>query len=197
MLLRNLLPTKKNTAVSVNGHIYFIGPELGIVDKETGKPVDVPQEDAAKLLKNERAWRQWDGKAPDTTKPTKPARAKGGIQLVDGSGNVIPKEDATKPVMDAVTKAKDADNTVAMQEAQEKFEASKQADEESEDEDEGEVEDEGGDPPIPEEGGEWADPEPHYSMEWLMACADAYEVSYRKNISAAKLCEKIKDAMYE
>jgi len=196
-----LLPHKKNTRVMVNGTMYFIGSDLGIVDEQTGKPADVAKEDAAKLLQNERAWREWDGKAPKADKPAKPARAKG-MQLVDGAGNTIPKpEDSTVPVMDAETQAKDADNAAAMQEAQEEFEASKQADEEeleeeSEEESEEETEDDS-DPPIPGEGEEWPDPEPHYSMEWLMACADAYEVKYRKNISAAKLCEKIKDSMYE
>lgn len=53
------------------------------------------------------------------------------------------------------------------------------------------------DPPIPDDdGGEWADPSPEYSMEWLKACAEAYEVSYRGK-DKGKLCEKIKAAMYE
>jgi len=196
MLLRNLLPTKKNTRVLVNGTAYFIGEDLGIVDEETKKPRDVPQEDAARLLKNERAWREWDGKAPEKAAPAPKATKPKGMQLLDAGGNAIPKpEDATKPVMDVETKAKDADNAAAMQEAQESFETSKQADESTEESDEGEELDE--DPPIPNEGEEWADPEPHYSREWLEACAEAYEVKYRKNISNEKLCEKIKDSMYE
>lgn len=58
-------------------------------------------------------------------------------------------------------------------------------------------EDASGDPPIPEgDDGEWADPLPEYSMDWLRACADAYDVKYAKNIGAEKLVEKIKKEMY-
>lgn len=190
MLLKNLLPTKKNTRVSVNGTTYFIGMDLGIVDEKTSKPVDVPEKDAAKLLSNERAWRQWDGKAPDPqAKATRPKSA--GIQLLDASGDVVKlREDPTVPVMDAEAKAKDADNVAAVESAQAEFEANKQADEPTEEPDPT-------DPPIPGDGEEWADPDPNYSREWLEACAEAYEVKFRKNISNEKLAEKIKDTMYE
>jgi hypothetical protein len=52
------------------------------------------------------------------------------------------------------------------------------------------------DPPIPEEGEEWADPSPDFSLEWLRACAEAYEVAY-KGKDKKKLAEKIRAAMYE
>jgi hypothetical protein len=52
------------------------------------------------------------------------------------------------------------------------------------------------DPPIPADGEDWADPDPGYSIEWLKACADAYEVSYGKTIKPKTLADRIKKAMY-
>jgi hypothetical protein len=34
-------------------------------------------------------------------------------------------------------------------------------------------------------------------MDYLKACADAYQVKYPANIGAAKLTERIREAMYE
>lgn len=52
------------------------------------------------------------------------------------------------------------------------------------------------DPEIPGEDGEWSDPSTEYSMDWLRACAEAYEVKFPANIGAEKLVAKIKTAMY-
>ena len=52
------------------------------------------------------------------------------------------------------------------------------------------------DPPIPATlAEEWADPDVSYSLEWLQACAQAYNIKYRGKDKAA-LVEKIKTAMY-
>lgn len=53
-----------------------------------------------------------------------------------------------------------------------------------------------GDPPIPTEGREWADPKPTYSLQWLRACARAYEIKFGPRSSAETLCERITAAMY-
>ncbi len=47
-----------------------------------------------------------------------------------------------------------------------------------------------------EDTDEWAHPSPKFSIEWLKACADAYEVPYPGNIGPDTLCEKILKAMY-
>lgn len=175
MQLQNLLPHKKNTTVCVNGHVYAIAQDL-IIRDPAGNAVDVPQEDAAKLLANAEAWR-----AVGATPAVKATReeAKAGLKLVLADGTqVAPEgraEDATKPAMEvsAVVAAQDA------------FEAKKK----------GELP-EPKDPPIPKAGEEWADPLPSYSLEWLQACAKAYKVKYKGKDKAA-LVEKIKDAMYE
>lgn len=175
MQLQNLLPHKRNTTVCVNGHVYRIAQDL-IVRDEDGNAVDVPQEDASKLLGNAEAWR-----AVGATPAPKLAReeAKAGFQVVLSDGTVVAPErhteDATKPAMEvsAVVAAQDA------------FEAKKKGELPAPK-----------DPPIPEAGGEWADPLPSYSMEWLQACAKAYKVKYKGKDKTA-LVQKIKDAMYE
>lgn len=55
----------------------------------------------------------------------------------------------------------------------------------------------GSDPPVPAEGEEWPDPTEEMSVEYLKLMADAYEVTYAKNIGKATLIERIKAAMYE
>ena len=53
------------------------------------------------------------------------------------------------------------------------------------------------DPPIPDDSEAWSDPKEEYSIKWLRACADAYEIKRPKNTGKAKLVEKILAAMYD
>lgn len=99
MDLINLLPHKRNTAVTVNGHTYQI-------DRE-GVAKDIQKEDAAKLLQNVEAWRPWDGKT--VAKAERPAGAR--IGLIGNNGEQV---DTTKTDLDAQTRA-----------AQDQFEAKK------------------------------------------------------------------------
>jgi len=172
MELQNLLFHKKNTAVSVNGHIYKIAHDLVIRDEE-GKAVDVPQADGELLLANKTAWRLANAPKPDRS------AHKGTIKLITATGEVIPPpsrlDDVTKPAIEVSA-------TIA---AVDQFEAKKR----------GEVDD-GKDPVIPKGNAEWADPKASYSLNWLRACAKAYKVKYVGK-DKASLVAKIKEAMYE
>lgn len=176
MDLENLLPHKRNTRVLVNGTVYEI-------DKD-GVCRDVAAEHAEKLLQNVDTWQKYDPKAAAqrATARVERAKAAGGVKLLGADGKPVQRpEDATKPVMNAEKKAKEADNTAAMEQAVEAAEKSKTK----------------GDPPVPEGDAEWPDPEESMSMEYLKLMADAYEVSYASNIGKKTLIARIKDAMYE
>lgn len=180
MLLQNLLQHMKGKGVLVNGHVYKISSDL-VVRDDAGKPLDIPEADAQKLLGNPKAWAVYNPNAA----PKIVARAVEvpRIQLVTSTGDVIPpppkSTDQTKPDLGAG----------AVMAAQDAFEAKKQGDlpppppvEKK-------------DPPIPKDGEEWADPSPEHSMEWLQACAKAYRIRY-KGKDKSVLVEKIKAAMY-
>jgi len=82
-------------------------------------------------------------------------------------------------------------------EAQEAAAIAKAAEKEVDTNNDGNVVVEHSDPPVPDEGEEWADPDPSYSMEWLAACADAYSVKLKKKDTPEMIVEKLKKAMYE
>lgn len=171
MFLQNLLPTKKNSGVLVNGTVYKIAEDCVIRDSETGEPVDVPEEDSNKLLQNLQAWREWDGKS----KLLSETRAK---YRVGPSGNRVldtRDEEAKKEEVVEEPPKEEAPKEVVKEEAQD-----------------------GGDPPIPtSEDEEWSDPKEEYSIDWIKACADAYDIEYKGNISKKKLIKRIKATMYE
>lgn len=52
------------------------------------------------------------------------------------------------------------------------------------------------DPPVPADG-DWPEPTPVMSRDYLEQMADAYEVKYSKRLGDEKLIERIKGAMYE
>lgn len=102
------------------------------------------------------------------------ARRTAGIQLLDAGGAVVDTSDPEDDV--------DEDNF--------------DEDEDDFDEDE-DSKPQNGDPPIPGEGEEWADPQESFSEAWLHACAAAYDVKFPKNIKPKTLCKKILGAMYK
>ena len=64
MFLENLNPAKRNSRVTVNGHLYIIGSG-GFIADESNNPVAVLPEDASKLLQG-AAWKElsWDPSDP-------------------------------------------------------------------------------------------------------------------------------------
>ena len=183
MELQNLLFHKKNTAVSVNGHIYKIAQDL-IIRDDAGNAVDVPQTDADVLLANKTAW-----KVANAPKATRDAH-KGTIKLITDTGKVIERETTSIPVTkppEHVAKVGMAGHAIppdpkAVKAAVEPPIPVTKPQE---------------DPPIPSAPNEeWADPSEQFSIEWLRLCAKAYKVKYRKD-DKATLVTKIKAAMYE
>jgi hypothetical protein len=178
MQLRNLLKHKTNTSVCVNGHVYKIAQDLVIRD-EKGEPVDVPQADAAKLLLNTDAWRQVGAVEAKANR----AAAKAGLQVVLADGSVVPPAPKVETPPTLASEAVVSAQTVPEAPKSEALAETKPQ----------------ADPPIPEKGGDWADPSEDYSLEWLQACAKAYKCNIPKNKhkDKATLVEKITAAMYE
>lgn len=174
MKLQNLLQHKKGTSICVNGHVYKIGLDL-IIRDDAGNALDVPQIDADKLLSNPEAWRPLD---VATAKPAR-AEAKAGLKVVLGDGTQVAPvraDNVAKPVQEVLTAPKSVSEVkVKAEEPTPK------------------------DPPMPNKGEDWADPEVGYSLAWLQACAKAYKcnIPRNKNKDKAALVEKIKAAMYE
>ena len=176
MFLQNLYPHKKLTQVMCNGHIYKISLDLLIVD-DKNDPLDVPKEDADKLLQNRDAW------LVAGTEKVKADRSKFKLTPILEAAPLPPvaiipeakKEDATKPAMEVS----------AVMAAQDAFEAKKQI----------EVKAEVKDPPIPKKGEEWADPSESYSLAWLTEAAKAYKLKF-KGKDKATLVTQLKKAMY-
>lgn len=213
--LINDLLHKRNTKVYVDGTIYKIDAD-GIC-----RDVDP---DHAEVLLGGKAWHVWDGTDPKeilaAQKADRLQKAKADHQqavqknldkmieekvraevkrrmLEDGWRPPGPKSTPETP-----KKAPETAPATPQASAEPKSapKVAEEAPEPAEAKSEAQARDEDGveDPPIPEgEGVEWPDPDPRYSLEWLKACADAYEVTYPANIGAAKLCDKIKAAMYE
>jgi hypothetical protein len=88
MQLQNLLQHKKDSQILVNGHIYKIAHDLVIRD-DAGNAVDVPKEDAERLLANRDAWRPVG--VPKTPREVQ----KGTMKLITATGDLI---EAPKPV---------------------------------------------------------------------------------------------------
>lgn len=164
MDLINLLPQRKNTVVTVNGSNYKIDGD-GICH-------GVKDPDAAKMLRNTEAWRQWDGK---TTTGSKGPTAAGKIGLIGSTGEVIHKQDTTKP-----------DATAPLRAAQDQFEAKKR----------GEAAPEEPEYRVPRDGEDWPDPVDAMPIDYIRQMADAYEVKHNARTSKKDLIKKIMVEMY-
>lgn len=174
MQLQSLLTHKKNTSVSVNGNIYKIAMDL-VVRDEQGNPVDVPQTDAEKLLNNSKAWKV----VGNDTGKTNRVEAKAKLKVVMADGSVVAPKTQPEIVSQLATPIPEAKAAPIATEAPKPATGSIQ------------------DPPIPKKGEEWADPSVNYSLEWLQACASAYQVTKSKTKDKAALVKKIKAAMYD
>jgi len=135
---------------------------------EVGIIRDVSEKDAAVLLENIN-WRVV-GQVGQGKVPKKQysAPAITGVKLVDSGGNVIPGQVSDE-------KEEGALEPPILGEGEEEALS---------------------DPPIPGKGEDWADPDPLFSMDWLKACANAYNIAYRADIGPATLVKKIKKEMY-
>ena len=178
MFLTSLLQHKKHTSVLVNGHTYPVGEDLVVRDLTSGQPIDVPEIDATKLLKNYTAWAKW----PTNVSGAKPVAKieKPRIQLVTSTGEVLPNP---SPSIPETPKSVELPNKAAspVEVAKPVSEAKKV---------------EPKDPPIPAKGEDWADPREEYSLEWLTACAKAYKLKGKLGKDKASLVAKLLKAMY-
>ncbi len=86
MDLINILPHKRSSMVTVNGTEYQIGPE--------GLCRGVSAADAAKMLQNKEAWREWDGKPVSTRKAQ---IALGAVGLITATGEVLQRASEPEP----------------------------------------------------------------------------------------------------
>ena len=167
MDLINILPHKRNTTVTVNGHNYPIDGD--------GLCKSVQKEDAAKLLQNIEAWREFTGKLPGG-RQERPAGAR--IGLLDAGGRPVPPTDVTDPMQDVSA-------TLA---AQDQFEAKKRG--------------EANPPPseaakwVEPEDGDWPDPIDKMPIDFLRKMADAYAVKHIKRTDKSELIKKIMAEMY-
>jgi len=189
MDLLNLLDHKKNTRVLVNGTIYVIGPD--------GVAKDIKDDDAAKLLQNDRVWKKYDPKKAAALRAAAKKAAKGRMQLI-GANGPIAKEDKPGDPMDpnlAVYKRPDPTGPKPKETPQvpETAEAKEEAAPEPEDED-GEklqIEDAG------EDDSEWPDPDEGMDIGYLREMAEAYEVPFNVRTPKKTLVKRIHAAMYE
>ena len=150
-----------------NTKFLFNGTVYGI---DADGNVEVPDEVGEELLKMD-AWQAW---SPDSGQKQKP-KSRGTIGLVTNTGDVVAKE----PEPEAAPE-EPVDEPVD------------EGDAEAVEPESGTVED----PPIPDDEGEWADPKPEYSREWLEVCAEAYEVAVTKRMKNDTLVKRIMEAMY-
>lgn len=193
MDLMTTLPQKQTAHnVLVNGTVYKVD--------ETGVCRGVKDEDAQKML--DGAWEAWDGRDPrqhseerrqarlkalkaqrEKEQQQRPSQVEFIQKLEEKIKARLLAEGWTPPAPDTEEPPPEVD--------EEKPDAPVSGDDQTETD---EVED----PPIPSgEDEEWSDPDESYSMEWLKACADAYEVQYAANIGKKTLVGRIKKAMYE
>ena len=165
MFLQSLLQHKKKTAVLVNGHTYWVGEDLVVRDQTSGEPNDVPEIDATKLLSNYMAWCKWQANGSATKPAAKIEKHR--IQLVTATGEVLPPPSI--PVVPPLATKSEASPVVVPSPIV--------------------------DPPIPAKGEDWADPKEEFSLEWLRACAKAYQVK-DKTKDKKVLVQKLMKAMY-
>ena len=183
------------------GQIYVVAPGGALCRDGETEPADVDSRAAEKLLQNVKAWEPYGtprGRAPQGRPPGV------GIQLIDKHGNVLEREgtkfespgpEAAEPP--AELEQKTPPPILPPPPVAEPAEF-KECSPSPGDTGAGEAPSEPAeDPPISAEGEEWADPKPTYSMQWLRACAKAYQVRYGPRSSAETLCANITAAMYD
>lgn len=188
MDLLNLLDHKKNTKVLVNGTIYAIGPN--------GVAKGVKDDDAAKLLQNDRVWKNYDPKKAAALRAAAKKAAKGKMQLI-GADGFIPKEDKPGDPMDpnlAVYKRPDPTGPKPKEtpQAPETAETKEEAAPEPEDEDGETLE-----VAEAETDAEWPDPDESMDVGYLREMAEAYEVIFNVRTPKKTLVKRIHAAMYE
>lgn len=178
--LINLLEHKKNTRILVNGTVYMIGPD-GIV--EVGK-----DEDAKKLLQNDRVWRKYNPKQAAALRAQAKAAAKGRMQLI-GADGPIPKDDRPGDPMDPNLATYKRPNPNPKDKASDPVQTKEEADP-----DDGVS---GEDPEGSEAESDWPDPDESMDVEYLREMAAAYEVKFNARTSKKTLVTRISEAMYE
>lgn len=189
--LLNLLEHKKNTRVSVNGTMYEIGPD-GVVK-------GVKDEDAAKLLQNERVWKKYDPKRASALRAQAKAAHKGKMKLLDVNGNPVGDlpPDKPGPTMDPNEEVYQRPDPQTPEgpppvpesvEAPEEEAVEEEPEEEADDAEEEEAE---------AADGEWPDPEESMDIDYLREMAEAYEVSFTPRTAKKTLVKRISAAMYE
>lgn len=192
--LLNVLEHKKNSKVLVNGTIYDIGPE--------GVAKDVADEDAMKLLQNDRVWKPHDPKRASALRAQARAEGSGKMQLLDVSGDPV-KVDVDKPgqpmdpTVDVYTRppvddppAPDGPPPVP-ETAEASEDATEEVVDETEEEDMTKGEEEEG-----EEPAEWPDPKETMTVAQLHEIAEAYEVDVSDDPQKKILVKRIRKAMY-
>jgi hypothetical protein len=185
--LINLLEHKKNTRILVNGTVYTIGPD-GIV--ELGK-----DEDAKKLLQNDRVWRKYHPKQAAALRAQAKAAAKGRMQLI-GADGPIPKDDKPGDPMDpnlATYKRPNPNPKDKAPEGPPPVPDGVQTKEEPDPEDGVS----GENPEGSEAESDWPDPDESMDVEYLREMAAAYEVKFNSRTSKKTLVTRISEAMYE
>lgn len=185
MKLENVFVQKRNSNVTVNGHTYTIGAGGFIQDKE-GKPFDVPEEDARKLLQG-RAWKElgWDPEDPANAGKFAPHVGPGGIPLRKGR---LPRDMSQ---VHGAPQAKGAEKPEAKPIMSDQLPPQEVYGPGS-----GQLEKAGEVKERTVEEGEWPDPTEEMSLEYLRQMADAYEVSYTARTGVKRLVSDITKAMY-
>lgn len=170
-----------------NGTVYVVAPGGALCLEGQSVPADLPEADAGKLLQNARAWEPY-GVARVHAARRRPEHK---VQLIGKTGELLERE----PPQPAEPPAAELEQEVStVPPILPKDLPSPVAEEKEVSPSPGEVD---GDPPIPgSQGEEWADPKPTYSLEWLRACAKAYQIPYGPRSKPETLCQRILAAMY-
>lgn len=226
MKLENINPAKKNTHVTVNGNMYWVG-HGGFIDDGEGEPLDVPETDAAKLTQG-RAWKElsWDPKDPKYAKRMMPVPEGIGIgrrprtieemkwdqgvrpktvEELGGQTVTIPTKDGKPTGEEAVETAPPTPEELEKAEkAQTGLLSDSGADAVSADttrEIEALSGSNGAEEPdnsstVVESGSEWPDPTEDMDIEYLREMAGAYDVTFHHRAGKPRLIKDIMAAMY-
>jgi len=202
--LWNVLESKKNTNILVNGTVYAIGPD-GVIKGLT-------DEDAAKLLKNDRVYKEVDPKRAGAQRKqaAEEAKAKTKMQLLDAAGKPIKFLPDTPgapmdPLMDSYQRegpppvpTEEVEETLEEEVLEEEVLETKNDPTESVPEEEilEEATEEAKEETVEGEEDEWPDPEMEMGIDYLRQMATAYEVTHTKRTPKKALVKKIKEAMY-
>jgi hypothetical protein len=170
-----------------NSQVLVVIPGGALCREGETEPAELDPEIAGKLLQNFRAWEPYG-----TSRARAPRLPRSGrkMQLIDRRGNVLPAEAPEQPP----TAAGPSQDVPPSSQAEDPAEPSPEAQKSEVSPSPGEVS--GTDPPIPSGSEEWADPDPRYSLDWLRACARAYQIPYGPRTKPETLSQRILAAMY-